>query len=60
MDAVKGIGWGLKTLGRHYPRLVADWLVDRLAEGGRHRALVLRKALTYLPDDERERVVRWT
>lgn len=26
MDAVKGMGWGLKTLGRHYPDLVADWL----------------------------------
>ena len=27
MDAVKGVGWGLKTLGKHYPDLVADWLV---------------------------------
>ena len=60
MDAVKGIGWGLKTLGRHYPHLVATWLVDRLRDGKHHRALMLRKALTYVPEDERERVLRWT
>ena len=60
MDAVKGVGWGLKTLGRHYPHLVADWLVHQVSAGRRHRALMLRKALTYLPEDERERVVRWT
>jgi hypothetical protein len=51
MDAVKGVGWGLKTLGRHYPDLVADWLAGQASR--RPRALMLRKALTYLPAEQR-------
>ncbi len=54
MDAVKGVGWGLKTLGKHYPDLVADWLARQV--GCRHRALMLRKALTYLSEGQRARV----
>jgi hypothetical protein len=54
MDAVKGVGWGLKTLGRTYPDLVADWLVEQVVRRQRrHRALMLRKATTYLQDDQR-------
>jgi len=54
MDAVKGVGWGLKTLGRHYPDLVADWLAQQVVQRQRrHRALMLRKALTYLSDEQR-------
>jgi hypothetical protein len=57
MDAAKGVGWGLKTLGRTYPNLVADWLVEQTVHRGRrHRALMLRKATAYLPDDQRARV----
>jgi 3-methyladenine DNA glycosylase AlkD len=53
LDAVKGVGWGLKTLGKYYPDLVADWLAQQM--GRRHRALMLRKALTYLSDEQRAR-----
>jgi hypothetical protein len=54
MDAVKGVGWGLKTLGRHYPDLVTGWLVEQVVRRKRrHRALVLRKATAYLPQDQR-------
>jgi hypothetical protein len=57
MDAVKGVGWGLKTLGRYYPDLVAGWLVEQHVRRKRcHRALMLRKAITYLPDEQRARV----
>lgn len=55
-DAVKGVGWGLKTLGRTYPDLVAGWLEEQLRRGRRPRALMLRKAFTYLPDGLRSRV----
>jgi hypothetical protein len=56
MDAVKGIGWGLKTLGRDYPDLVADWLAQQVVPGQRrHRKLMLRKALTFLSDEQRAR-----
>jgi 3-methyladenine DNA glycosylase AlkD len=57
MDAVKGVGWGLKTLGRHYPDQVADWLVEQVVhQGRRHRALMLRKALTFLSEEKRARL----
>ena len=56
MSAVKGVGWGLKTLGKHYPDLVADWLAQEVGPGERHhRALMLRKALTYLSEQQRKR-----
>lgn len=57
MDAVKGVGWGLKTLGRQYPDLVTDWLALQVAQRQRrHRRLMLRKALTFLSHEQRERV----
>ena len=56
IDAVKGVGWGLKTLGRHYPDLVADWLAQQVVQRQRrHRKLTLRKALTFLSDEQRTR-----
>ncbi|MFC2029624.1 DNA alkylation repair protein [Chloroflexota bacterium] len=57
MDAVKGVGWGLKTLGRRYPELVTDWLVESEVGRRKHRALMLRKATTYLSDEQRARVM---
>jgi len=53
MNVVKGVGWGLKTLGKYYPDLVADWMPGQITR--RHRALMLRKALTYLSDEQRAR-----
>jgi 3-methyladenine DNA glycosylase AlkD len=59
LDAVKGIGWGLKSLGRYYPNLVSEWLAYQLvARQRRHRALMLRKAVTYLSEEQRNRVTR--
>jgi 3-methyladenine DNA glycosylase AlkD len=56
MDAVKGVGWGLKTLGRYYPEPAADWLREQVVHRRRrHRALMLRKALVYLPEELRAR-----
>jgi hypothetical protein len=54
MDAAKGVGWGLKTLGRHYPDRVAGWLVAQ--RGRRARAVMRRKAMTYLPEEQRARI----
>ncbi len=56
MDAAKGVGWGLKTFGRHYPNLLADWLAQQVVQQQRrHRALLMHKALTYLSDEQRAR-----
>lgn len=46
VDAIKGVGWGLKTLGRYYPELVSEWLKKHVARP--HKALMERKARTYL------------
>lgn len=50
MDATKGVGWGLKTLGKHYPDLVTEWLLDQIQR--KHRAIMLHKAVTYLSDQQ--------
>lgn len=58
VDAIKGIGWGLKTLGKQYPDLLTDWLIEQVTRRRRPcRALMLRKALTYLPPDRCARVI---
>ena len=50
MKIVKGVGWGLKTIGRHYPDLMASWLtVQILPQNRSYRSIMLRKANTYLP-----------
>jgi hypothetical protein len=57
-DAIKGIGWGLKTLGKHHPDLVAAWLADlRGRPGSQIRGLMLRKAVTYLDPARRIRAL---
>jgi 3-methyladenine DNA glycosylase AlkD len=53
--AVKGVGWGLKTMGRSYPNLMADWLAKQVSR--HHRALMLRKAMTGLSEEQRVCIV---
>lgn len=54
IDALKGIGWGLKTMGKTYPNQVAEWLHKMVVEHKRpHKALLLQKACTYLPEHAR-------
>jgi 3-methyladenine DNA glycosylase AlkD len=52
-EAMKGVGWGLKTLGKYYPDLMADWLPQQTHR--KHRSIVVRKAVTYLPAEIKER-----
>jgi hypothetical protein len=57
MPAAKGVGWGLKTLGKQYPDLLVEWLVEDVVPDQRHhRAVMLNKALTYLSAEQRGRV----
>jgi 3-methyladenine DNA glycosylase AlkD len=57
IDAVKGIGWGLKTMSRKYPELVTNWLAEQVVPSQRrHRAVMLRKALTYLSNEQRAQI----
>ena len=60
-DAIKGLGWGLKTLGKYYPDVSAAWLEKQLVRRSRRpRALMLRKALTYLSPAQRARATKGT
>jgi len=56
-SALKGIGWGLKTIGRYYPDLLVSFLRRELATK-RPRKLLLRKATTYLDEAKKEEVRR--
>jgi len=55
MKAAKGVGWGLKTLGKYYPDLLVEWLPQQLPR--RHRAVMERKALTHLSEEQRALIV---
>lgn len=44
---VKGVGWGLKTIGKHQPELIVEFMQDTL-KTKRVSKLLLRKATTYL------------
>ena len=56
MDSAKGTGWGLKTLGKYYPEALTGWLVEFLPMQPRTRVIIQRKALTFLSEEQRERV----
>jgi 3-methyladenine DNA glycosylase AlkD len=47
-DAIKGIGWGLKTIGKYQPKLLARFLKNQMKWEHPTR-LMLKKATTYLP-----------
>ena len=56
LDAVKGVGWALKTLGKYYPDQLVGWLAQQVVHlHRRHRALMLNKALTFFSPDQRAR-----
>jgi len=56
ISALKGIGWGLKTIGRYYPDLLVPFLRRELATK-RPRKLLLRKATTYLDGDRKQEIL---
>jgi hypothetical protein len=57
-DTVKGIGWGIKTLGKYYPDIVSNWLINEVGPNcSNYRALMLKKATTYLPPEYRQIVL---
>ena len=53
---LKGVGWGLKTVGKHQPKMVEEYLQEVL-ETKRISKLMLQKATTYLDEKTREKIV---
>jgi len=47
-DAIKGIGWGLKTIGKYQPKLLTKFLKSAVRRAHPTK-LMLKKATTYLP-----------
>jgi 3-methyladenine DNA glycosylase AlkD len=47
-DAIKGIGWGFKTIGKYQPGLLTKFLKSAV-KGVHPTKLMLKKATTYLP-----------
>jgi len=56
-DAIKGIGWGLKTIGKHQLRLLTRFLKTQ-AKRAHPTKLMLRKATTYLPARTKQQLAR--
>lgn len=56
IDAIKGVGWGLKTMGRYYPDLITAWLSRQVKK--KHRAIMLNKATKFLSHEQRRVVER--
>lgn len=55
-DVAKGIGWGLKTIGKHYPDILTKFLIKQLRTQKNISGLMLRKALTYLDEDKKQAI----
>jgi 3-methyladenine DNA glycosylase AlkD len=53
---VKGVGWGLKTSGKHQPELIEEYLQETL-KTKRVSKLLLRKATTYLDAKTKQKLV---
>ena len=55
---VKGVGWGLKTIGKYQPKLVEEYLQEVLGTK-RISKLMLRKASTYLDEKTKEKLANY-
>lgn len=53
-NTVKGIGWGLKTIGKHHPDLLTEFFSKQLKQGKKPSRLMMRKSLTYLDKEKKE------
>jgi 3-methyladenine DNA glycosylase AlkD len=58
VNVVKGVGWGLKTIGKHQPKLVEDYLQETM-KTKRISKLMLRKATTYLDEKSKEKLFKF-
>ena len=53
-DFVKGIGWGLKTIGKHHPDILVDFMKKQAHKS--MSALLIKKAVTYLEEEKKNEV----
>ena len=48
VDVVKGIGWGLKTIGKHHPGILEAFLEEQIKAHRKISKVMMKKARTYL------------
>ena len=53
---VKGVGWGLKTIGRYQPNLIEGYVQDVL-KTKKVSKLMLRKATKYLDEKTKQKLL---
>jgi len=53
---IKGVGWGLKTIGRYYPELLVDYMKEHI-QNKKISAVIIRKSVTYLDEALRNEVL---
>jgi 3-methyladenine DNA glycosylase AlkD len=56
IDVVKGIGWGLKTIGRHHPDILVNFLKKQIELKRNISRVMMRKALTYVPKEKKAEI----
>ena len=54
---LKGIGWGLKTLGRYYPKLLVPYMKTQISSK-RISAVIIKKCVTYLDEVSRNEILQ--
>jgi 3-methyladenine DNA glycosylase AlkD len=59
VDVVKGIGWGIKTMGRIYPEIAVPFLIEQLKAKKKLSKLMIQKALKYLPANKKAEVLAY-
>lgn len=50
LKVIKGIGWGLKTIGRYYPKSLTDYVIEQI-KIKKISGVIIRKCTTYLPEE---------
>jgi 3-methyladenine DNA glycosylase AlkD len=55
-DAIKGIGWGFKTIGKYQPKLLTRFLENHVKRAHPTK-LMLKKVTTYLPARTKQRLI---
>ena len=53
VEVIKGTGWGLKTIGRYHPKILVNFLTKQIRMKKKISKLMIKKAVTYLSEDER-------
>jgi 3-methyladenine DNA glycosylase AlkD len=59
IDAVKGIGWGLKTIGKYYSDVLVSFLKEQIRNKRKISKLMMKKAMTYLKPDQKREIERY-